>query len=138
MAFKTILEIGDKKYRVLDVSYALSRSVDIKGRPASTIYGGSLNISLESTADTTILESMLNNEHKPIDGKITIYKDAEESSLKVITFTTGYVTSFAEYFSAAGGAPMTYSVTITAEILAIGAAEHDNKWPADDDSNTED
>lgn len=138
MAFKTILEIGEKKYRVLDVSYSLSRSTDMKGRPASTIYGGTLNITLESTADTFILESMLNNEHKPIDGKITIYRDSEEQSLKEIKFTTAYVTSFTETFMAAGGTPMTYNFTITAEILAIGAAEHDNKWPADDDSTTED
>lgn len=138
MAFKTILAIADKKYRVASVSYALSRSVDMKGRPSSVIYGGSINLDIESTADTSILESMVNNEHKPIDGTITLYKDNEEAKLKEITFTTGYVTSFTESFSASGGMPMMTSFVITAEIIKIGAAEHHNKWPSDDGSNTED
>ena len=61
MAFRSTLNLGGKEYDVLDCKYSLRRDVDSKGRPASNIYGGRIRVRVESTADTTILEHMVNH-----------------------------------------------------------------------------
>ena len=129
MAFNTKLKIGSKDgIDVLKCDYALHRDVDTKGRPSSGVYGGTINLTVESTDDTTIIESMV-NQYKPIDGAITFKKDDEDAKMKEVTWTKGYITRFQEGFDHQGNHPMVVDFTISAETIKIGNAEHKNEWP---------
>lgn len=130
MSFKATLKFGSKEYDVLSASYSFSRDVDHKGRPSSTVYGGTINLSIESTDDTTVLESMVNSKHKPISGSIVFYKREEDNAtMKEITFTDAYVIAYSEALDATGGAPMNINFTLSARELKVGSATHENEWP---------
>jgi hypothetical protein len=130
MSFKATLKFGSKEYDVLSISYAFSRDVDHKGRPSSSVYGGTLSVSIESTEDSTVLESMVNSKHKPISGSVTFFKREEDKAkMKELTFTDGYVIAYSESLDTIGSNPMNIHFTISARELKIGNADHVNEWP---------
>lgn len=129
MSFKAQLKIGSKEFDVISVNYALHREVDGKGRPASIVYGGTINIGIESTDDTSIIESMVNNQHKPLDGKITFKKSDEDAKMKELEFQKGYIVKFSESFDTVGAQPMIINFTVSSQTIKIGGAEHKNDWP---------
>jgi len=130
MSFKASLKFGSKEYDVLSCSYSFSRDVDHKGRPASTVYGGTVSVTIESTEDTTVIESMVNSKHKPVNGSVTFFKREEDKAkMKEVTFTDGYVIAFSESLDATGGSPMHISFTLSARELKVGNATHVNEWP---------
>jgi len=129
MSFNAKLKFGGKdNIDVLACDYALARDVDSKGRPASGVYGGRINLVIESTDDTSIVESMV-NQYKPVDGAITFKKSDEDAKMKELSFEKGYVVSYAESINVEGSRPMQISFTISAEKIKIGNAEHKNEWP---------
>ncbi|BAR96758.1 hypothetical protein PI172_2030 [Prevotella intermedia] len=65
--------MGGKEYDVLYSNYEFSRSTDSKGKPSSSISGGRVSVTVESTDDTTAIEAMLNSQFKAVEGKI-VYK----------------------------------------------------------------
>ena len=129
MAFKASITINAKTFDVLQCSYALSRDVDAKGRPSSGVYGGTVQIEVESTEDTSVIESMVNNQYKPLSGTITFKKSDEDAKMKELTFTDGYIIQYNEGLNIIGNAPMTLSFVISARSLKVGNAEHVNDWP---------
>lgn len=130
MAFRSTLNLGGKEYDVLDCSYSLKRDVDSKGRPSSNIYGGRISVRVESTEDTSILETMV-NQFKPFNGSIVFKKGDEEGKMKELTFENAYIIEFAEGIDIVGTAPMSINVTISAQIIKIGGAEYEENWPKD-------
>jgi len=129
MAFKARLNFSGKDYDVLTCSYALNRDVDSKGRPSSGIYGGTIDIEIESTEDTSIIESMVNNQYKPIAGTLLIKKSDEDAKMKEVTFEDGYIVKYSEGIDITGSAPMSLKFVISARKLKLGNAEHVNDWP---------
>ena len=71
------MELGGKEYDVLYSNYEFSRTTDKKGQPASSISGGRISVTIESTDDTSTIEAMLNSQFKPVEGKI-VYKKSKE------------------------------------------------------------
>ena len=129
MSFNAKLKFAGKDgIDVLACSYSLHRDVDAKGRPSSGIYGGTINLSIESTDDTSIVESMV-NQYKPVDGTITFKKSDEDAKLKELSFEKGYVINFSESIDVKGSQPMMIDFVISAEKIKIGNAEHKNEWP---------
>jgi hypothetical protein len=120
MAFKARLNFSGKEYDVLHCAYALNRDVDAKGRPSSGVYGGTIDIEIESTEDTSIIEAMVNNQYKPITGTLLIKKTEEDAKMKEVHFEDGYIV---------GDHPMTLKFQISARKLKLGNAEHLNDWP---------
>ena len=129
MSFKAILKIGSKEFDVIAINYALYREVDGKGRPAGIVTGGTINIGIESTDDTSIIESMVNNQHKPLDGKITFKKSDEDAKMKELEFEKGYVVQYSEAFDTINSKAMMINFTVSAQTIKIGGAEHKNDWP---------
>jgi hypothetical protein len=129
MAFKATINIGAKEFDVLQCSYSLSRDVDAKGRPSSGVYGGSIQVEVESTADTSVIESMVNNQYKPLSGTITFKKSDEDAKMKELSFTDGYIIQYNEGMSITGSDAMTLSFVISSRALKIGNADHENDWP---------
>jgi len=128
MAFRATLKVAGKEFDVLDCSYRLDRDVDSKGRPSSNIYGGKVKIHVESTEDTTILETMV-NQFQPIQGSILFKKGDEEAKMKELEWENGYITSFEEDIDIVGSKPMTIKVEISAQVLKIGNAQFEQNWP---------
>src|SRR5580698_6825409 len=120
MAFKATISLGAKTFDVLQCSYALNRDVDAKGRPSSGVYGGTVQIEVESTEDTSVIESMVNNQYKPMSGTITFKKSEEDSKMKELSFEDAYIIQYNEGLNIIGNAPMTLSFVISARTLKIG------------------
>ena len=129
MAFKAQLKIGSNEFDVISCNYALRREVDGKGRPASVVYGGTVDLVIESSDDTSIIEAMVNNQFKPLDGTVTFKKSDEDAKMKELSFEKGYIVNFAESFGTLDSKPMLISFTVSAQTLKIGSAEHKNDWP---------
>lgn len=129
MAFNAKLKIGSKdNIDVLKCDYALHRDVDSKGKPSSGVYGGTINLAIESTDDTSIVESMV-NQYKPISGTITFKKSDEDAKMKELSWENGYVIRYQEGIDITGSQPMQIEFTVSAEKIKIGNAEHANIWP---------
>jgi hypothetical protein len=128
MAFKATCKVGSKEFDVINCDYAFRRDVDSKGRPSSGVYGGSVNLTVESTDDTSIIESMV-NQYKPIDGTITFKKSDEDAKLKELSWTKGYIINFQEKLDITGDEPMLIHFTVSAQEVKIGNADHKNDWP---------
>lgn len=129
MSFKATLSFSGKDYDVLHCSYSLYRDVDMKGRPTSGVYGGRIEVEVESTDDTSIIEKMVNNQFKPVDGSLTIKKRDEDAKMKEITFTEAYIVSYSESIHAYSDSPMTLQFQLSAKQIKIGNADHENDWP---------
>jgi|SRR5690606_10876617 len=129
MSFKAKLTFSGKEYDVIHCSYSLYRDVDMKGRPTSGVYGGRIDVEIESNDDTSIIEKMVNNQFKPVDGTITIKKRDEDAKMKEIAFNEAYIVSYSESIHAYTDSPMTLSFQISAKQIKIGNADHENDWP---------
>ncbi|PYF75483.1 type VI secretion system tube protein TssD [Pedobacter nutrimenti] len=129
MAFKANLRCLNKEHDVLNCSYSLNRDVDAKGRPSSGVYGGTIDIEIESTDDTSIVEAMVNNQYKPLSGSLLIKKSEEDAKMKELTFEDAYIVKYSEGINVVGNYPMTLKFQLTARKLSIGNATQVNKWP---------
>ncbi|SEB17838.1 type VI secretion system tube protein TssD [Pedobacter hartonius] len=128
MAFKAQLTIAGKNFDIISVGYQFKRSVDPKGMPSSAVYGGVINVGIEANEDTSVIESMVNNQHKAVSGSITIKKQDEDAKMKEIEFTDAYVVGFSETLSAFTAEPMTTRFRLSARKITIGTAIHENDW----------
>lgn len=129
MAFKARIALGSKEFDVLQTSFSLNRDVDAKGRPSSGVYGGTIQVEVESTEDTSVIESMVNNQFKPINGTITFKKSDEDAKMKELKFEEGYIIQYNEGINIIGNNPMSLSFVISARKLTLGNAQHENDWP---------
>ncbi|MGN7723312.1 type VI secretion system tube protein TssD [Chitinophaga sp. 22620] len=129
MAFNARLNMAGKQYDVLSCSYTLNRDVDHKGRPSSGVYGGTIDVEVESTEDTSIIEAMVNSQFKPFSGTVLIKKTEEDAKMKEVTFEGAYIVKYTEGINVIGSDPMKLKFTISARKMKLGNAEHVNDWP---------
>lgn len=129
MAFKARLQFSGNEYDVLNADFSFNRDVDSKGRPSSSVYGGTINVEVESTEDTSVVESMVNNQYKPISGVLLIKKSDEDAKMKEVQFEDGYIIRFEEGINIVGEHAMTYKFSISARSITIGNATNDQDWP---------
>jgi hypothetical protein len=128
MAFRATLKMSGKEFDVLDCNYEFHRDVDSKGRPASNVYGGKIYVHIESTEDTSILESMI-SQFKPISGSIIFKKGDEDAKMKELEFENGYVIDYKEDIDIVGSKPMTLGFTVSAQTVKMGGAQFEQNWP---------
>ena len=128
MAFRAKLQFDGGEYDVLDCNYSFRRDVDAKGRPASSVYGGNVYVTVESTADTKIIAQMV-NQFKPNSGTVTFNKGDEEAKMKELKWENGYVIQYDESLDTVGKEPMQISFVVSAEKITVEGAEVDHKWP---------
>ncbi|MEO6831442.1 MAG: type VI secretion system tube protein TssD [Chitinophagaceae bacterium] len=130
MAYKMTLSLGGKKYDVLSTTFSFNRSVDPKGRPSSGVYGGEIHLAVESYADTTLLEIMLNKQHTAQTGDITYDQGSADGVMKTLKFVDGFITNYTESAQANSSEAMAIQMTISAREISMGdAAKHTNLWP---------
>ncbi|WP_196892266.1 type VI secretion system tube protein TssD [Aureivirga marina] len=128
-SFRASLELGGKNFDVLYSNYEFSRDTDKKGKPASGVYGGRITVEIESTADTSVLEAMLNSQFKMTEGKVIYKKTDEDSKMKEIIFKNAYIVYYRETLDVSGETPMKIRVTFSAEEMSVGNAAIENRWP---------
>jgi hypothetical protein len=128
MAFRASLKFEGKDYDVLDCHYSFLRDVDLKGRPSSNVYGGTIKIVVESTEDSTIIAQMV-NQFKPNSGSLTFNKGDEEAKMKELSWTNGYVIRYNESLDVVGREPMKIAFEISAEKIKMEGIEVEHKWP---------
>ncbi len=128
-SFRATLTLSGKEFDVLYSNYEFSRNTDSKGKPSSNILGGRVNVLIESTEDTSVIEAMLNSQFKPVEGKITYKKTDEDAKMKEIEFKNAYVVHYKETLDVNNDVPMTIAITFSAEEITVGNAALDNRWP---------
>lgn len=129
MSFTAELTIGGKAHDVLSCTFSMSRDTDPKGRPSSNVYGGRITFEVESTSDTSLIESMVNSQFKPFEGNVIFKKTDEDAKMKELSFKNAYIVFYQEAINTSGENPMTIKFTISAETIKLGNAEHENRWP---------
>ena len=130
MAYKALFNMGGNDMDVLAADYKLERDIDLKGRASSRVYGGQFTVEVESTADTSLIEQMLNNQYVPFDGALTFFKgDEKDAEMKKLEFKKAYMVKFHENLDIRGKRPMTITMTISAEQLIMDVAEYNGEWP---------
>ena len=85
-SFRASFEFSGKEYDVLFSNFEFSRNTDSKGKPSSNVLGGRVRLIIESTEDTAVVESMLNGQFKPVEGKIVFKKTDEDAKMNEVEF----------------------------------------------------
>lgn len=129
MAFKASFKFSDsKEFDVLRWDVEFNRDTDPKGRPASDIYGGTINVEVESTPDTIVLDKMF-KQYQPVTGSIVFKKADEDAKMKELVFENGYVVKYKEALDVANAFPMTIRFSISAQVVKMGDASFEQNWP---------
>lgn len=129
MSFNAHVSIdGGPEVRVLHCSYALNRDVDSTGRPSSMIRGGTIQIQVESTEDTSLFAWMV-DQYTTKNGKVTFLKRDSKTKMKELSWENGYIVQFSESIDSVGENPMTIHFVISAQKIIVGDATHENPWP---------
>lgn len=127
MSFQSFLDVAGHKYNVLHITYALHQETDATGRPSSISRGGKIEITVESTGDTSLFEWMSNSFERR-DGYAVFFKRDAQATLKELRFTEGYLVKYRESFNSTGRNPLTETITISARTISMGRGEHANEW----------
>ena len=129
MAFKASFKISDsKEFDVLRWDVEFNRDTDPKGRPTSDIYGGTINVEVESTPDTIVQDKMF-KQYQPVNGSIVFKKADEDAKMKELVFENGYVVKYKEALDVANAFPMTIRFSISAQVVKMGDASFEQNWP---------
>lgn len=127
MAYTGLLRVEGTSYRVRSCSYSLRQNVDENGRPASQIIGGTINLEIEASDDSTILEWMVDRIEKK-SGQVEFENTMEEGTLKTIEFDDAYLVSYRESMDAISNKPMVEALVISAKKLSIQGVSFENVW----------
>lgn len=128
MAFRAKLKLADSEYDALSCDYTFHRDVDLKGRPDSNVYGGTIKLLVESNDDTNIIAQLI-NQFKPVLGSVTFHKGIEAATMKELSWENGYVIKYSEIFDTTGKQAMKIYFEISAEKIMMGSETVDHKWP---------
>ena len=127
MSFKAKLKVGGKELNVLGLHYTLNQETDATGRPSSVTRGGKINITIESTGDTTFFEWMCNSFERK-DGSVVFFKRDSDATLKELGFKEAYLVEYNENFDSTGVNPVTESFTLSSKEITMGTGKHINEW----------
>ena len=114
--------------KVLKLNYSVGRSVDVSGRVSSDPSNALINVTIEATDKSDILESLLNGKYKPTVGEINFNKSHEEGTLITLNWENGYVIQHVVDFDAISDTNMVINFVISAEKITYGNSTHDAGW----------
>ncbi|MBM6845081.1 type VI secretion system tube protein TssD [Phocaeicola plebeius] len=126
--FRATVGIRGKEMEVILSQIEFNRKTDNKGRPVTSVLGGRVTFSIESTRDTDILEAMINSQFKPISGKITYYRTEDNAVFRTIEFRCAYIVYYREIFNVDKKRPLFTTITLSADSLIVGNAVLSNRW----------
>ena len=127
MSFKALFKVDGNEYRVLNCHYSLNQEIDKTGRPSSTVRGGVVDLTIESTDDTSLFEWMCDSYMRK-DATVTFNKRDEDSKMKELEIKEAYMISYEELFDDTGAGAMTEKFSLSARDIKMGNGEHENEW----------
>lgn len=127
MAYTGLLEVEGTKFKVRHCTYSLHQNIDENGRPSSQVMGGTMQIEVESSDDTKLIDWMIDPTGKK-SGKIEFSKTDEEGVLKTLEFEDAFLTSYTENMDAISNSPMVENLVVSAKKITVGGVSHENVW----------
>ena len=127
MAYTAVMDVDGKKFKVRHCTYSLHQNIDENGRPSTQVMGGTLQVEVESSDDSTLVSWMMDPTGKK-KGTITFAKTEGEGELKKLDFEDAFLTSYTESMDAISNSPMVENVVISAKKLSANGVEHENIW----------
>lgn len=128
-SFKATLDIEGTLFNILKVDYRFSRDIDKNGNAASTVYGGTVEVTVESTDNNYVVENMLNNQSTPIGSAVfTFPYSNKEGTMKELTLEEVYVVDYKESLDAEGEKPMSIAFKLSARVMKLGEAVLEKNW----------
>ena len=134
MALQGTLEIGNKRYDVVECSYEFSQNIDDTGKPTSRPQGGSFVFVMPSTSDADLFfYRWMFNKTQVYSGqfRFCVYTTRNKPSYKTVTFKNAFCVGLRDYFNNNDSKLMYTTVTISAEVIRIGtldSAIFTNEW----------
>ena len=134
MALQGKLTIGGRTYGVVECAYDFSQSIDDTGKPVSRTKGGQITFVMPTTSDDDLFfyKWMFNKtEVKSGIFRFVVFSNDNKRSYKSVEFLNAYCISLKDYFNDNDSKLMYTTVTISAEIIRIGAidsAMFTNEW----------
>ena len=122
---------GIAERQVIYMHYELEQQTDIEGQPVGRTRGGKITLRVKTpqNGNTDIVEWMCDTNMSK-DGVVTIPALAG-GDLKTIEFRDGFVVSYSETFDRRKELKLFEEFTISAKIIKIGNAVHNNNWSID-------
>ena len=88
-----------------------------------------MQFEIESTEDVSILQAAVVTYHKASSGHVEFFKREDTSVMKKLTFEDAYIVQYTESIDSVGSNPMAISFVISARVLSVEDAKHENEWP---------
>ncbi len=122
---------GIEERQVIYYRYEFEQQTDVEGQPVGRTRGGKITVRVRTpkNGNTDIVEWMCDTNMSK-DGVINV-PSLEGGDLKNIYFSDGFVTSYAETFDRRKELVLFEEFTISAKIIKIGNAVHNNSWNVD-------
>ena len=123
---------GIHERQVIYFHYELDQQTDVEGQPVGRTRGGKITVRVRTPKDgnTDIVEWMCGDTNMSKDGVITV-PSLSGGDLKTIQFFDGFVVSYSETFDRRQELILYEEFTISAKIIKIGNAIHNNNWSLD-------
>lgn len=134
MALQGKLKIGGQTYGVVECAYDFRQQVDDTGKPVSRPQGGQITFVMPSTSDDDLFfyKWMFNKtEVKSGIFRFVVYTSNNKRSYKSVEFLNAYCIALKDYFNDNDSKLMYTTVTISAEIIRVGAVDgalFTNEW----------
>ncbi len=128
------LEIGKRKYGIVQCSYEFSQAVDSTGKPVSRPRGGQISFVMPSRSDDDLFFYRWMFSKTEVESgffKFVVYSQQNRRSYKTVNFKNAYCIGLKDFFNDSDSRLMYSTITIVAEIITIGendTAEFDNEW----------
>ena len=127
----TINADGIAEREVMYVRYELNQQTDVEGQPTGTTRGGKIYVKVKSNDDgnTDLLEWMCDT-YMSKSGTIS-WPNRQGGEMKHLDFTEGYMVEYAETYDNKNEVQQYEEFTISAKVIKIGNAQHNNRWTID-------
>lgn len=128
MSFVAKLKIEGEEMNVLNCGFRFTQITDASGKPTSIPQGGTVNLVIESDADTNLFDWMISPTQTK-SGTVTFFRRDNMSKLKVLEFADAHCVDYYETFDHQGDHPMQIQLILSARDIKLNDSEFKNNWP---------
>jgi len=127
MSISVKLNLLNREYNLLELTYSLKQEVDDFGRPCSETQCGLINLLVDATNNTGLVEH-IGNVDNPLQGKISFFNVVTDQKIKEIEFSNGFIIYYEEMFSTESSVLCKEKLTISAQNIRLGKVKFSNNW----------